>query len=88
MSRCFNPVTLVIDEASQMTETLAVANISRCFRTVGKVVFVGDINQNNAFTLNELSEFTATNSTSLMERLIKTGVPVTRLELVRLDVIS
>ena len=41
MFRYFNPVTLVIDEASQMTEALAVASISRCFRTVRKVILVG-----------------------------------------------
>ena len=44
-----------------------------------KVILVGDINQNRPFTLDLMSEFSLTNETSLMERLMKTGIQVTRL---------
>ena len=70
MFRYFNSHTVVIEEASQMTEALAVAKMSRSSTSVRKVVLVGDINQNNPFTLDLLSEFNVTNETSLMQRLM------------------
>ena len=79
MFRYYNPITVVIEEAAQMSEALAVATLSRNEHSALKVVLVGDPNQNKPFTLNMLSEFTATQETSLMERLMKTGVPTTRL---------
>ena len=79
MFRYFRPVTLLIEEASQVTETLAIVTISRNFARMQKVVLVGDVHQNAPFTLPMLSEFAATIETSLMERLMDTWVPVTRL---------
>ena len=79
LMRYYNPVTIIIEEASQVTEALAVAVISRNIGSARKVVLVGDIKQNRPFTLEDLSEFAATTRTSLMERLIRTGVPVTEL---------
>ena len=81
MSKIFRyckPITLIIDEAVQVTETLVVAIMSRNEHSAHKVVLVGDLNQNKPFTLNTLSEFGATNETSLMDRLMKTGVPATK----------
>ena len=78
MFRYCKPVTLLIEEASQVTETLAIVNIFRNFARMQKVVLVGDVHQNAPFTLPTLSEFAAPTETSLMERLMKTGVLITR----------
>ena len=79
MFRYFRPVTLIIEEASQVTEALATATISRFFPGVQKIILVGDIHQNRPFTLPQLTEFAFSTETSLMERLMHSGVPITRL---------
>ena len=57
--RYFRPITLIIEEASQVTEALAVSVISRNIDSTSKVVLVGNSKQNKPFTLDELSEFAA-----------------------------
>ena len=77
--RFFNPRTLIIEEASQLNEALAVTMIARNLGSVSKVVLVGDIMQNQPFTLKQLNEFYKTHETSLLQRLMDSGVPTVRL---------
>ena len=77
--RVFRPHWLLIDEASQLTESATVAVISRFFSSLCKLVLLGDPKQRFPFCLAHLSEFIRTTMTSFMVRMISTGVPVTML---------
>ena len=72
----FHPVTVVMDEASQMTETNTVTVVAQFFPSIQKVILVGDLKQNKPFVGSfTQNEFAKTTEISLMERLIRTGVP-------------
>ena len=78
--RAFQPHWVIVDEASELTESATVAVISRFAPSLCKVVLLGDPKQRFPFGLDELTEFYRTTTTSLMVRMIKTGVPYTMLQ--------
>lgn len=79
--RYYRPRRLIVDEASQLTEYATVAVMSRFGDSITKTLIVGDPKQNRPFKLDTDSEFGSTTGTSLMERLVRTGVPMTKLKI-------
>lgn len=72
----FQPTTIVVDEASQMTETNTVTIAAQFFSSLQKIVLVGDLKQNSPFVgSTDKNEFGTTTEISLMERMTRTGVP-------------
>ena len=78
--RAFRPHWVIVDEASQLTESATVAVISRFASSLCKVVLLGDPKQRFPFGFEGITEFIRTTTTSLMVRMINTGVPFTMLQ--------
>jgi hypothetical protein len=74
--RGFTPSTIIIDEASQITEVAAITVVATFFRSTEKLILAGDLHQNQPFVgASKYNEFAKTTQTSLMERMMITGVP-------------
>jgi hypothetical protein len=74
----FSLSTIIIDEASQMTEVASVSVIATFFHSVKKVILAGDLQQNHPFVgSSQQNEFSKTTAISLMQRMLFIGVPST-----------
>lgn len=74
--RRFMPQTIILDEASQMTEVASVTVVATFFASVRKLILAGDLKQNSPFVgASTANEFIKTTQRSWMERLTITGAP-------------
>ncbi|EFR05492.1 ATP-dependent helicase NAM7 [Nannizzia gypsea CBS 118893] len=76
----FKPAVVIVEEASQLTESMCLNGISKYYASLKKVVLSGDLCQLPP-TVSSLgkNEFCNPEKVSLFERMIKTGVPHTML---------
>jgi superfamily I DNA and/or RNA helicase len=74
----FSPSTIIIDEASQMTEVASVSVIATFFHSLKKVILAEDLQQNHPFVgSSRQNEFFKTTAISLMQRMLVTGASST-----------
>lgn len=72
----FTPSTIIVDEASQMTEINTITVVAKFFPGVEKLILVGDLKQNSLYVgSSNRNEFAKSTERSLMERMMLTGVP-------------
>ena len=72
----FKPATLIIDEATQITEVASVSVVASFIPSIQKVILAGDLMQNCLFIGSiRRNEFSSTTERSLIKRMLFTGVP-------------